>query len=222
MFKADANEAMPIIRHAMDGLLLTIDDSGRSGSDARTAIGDMLAHMEVLLRDDMIGAPLANCFDLARKAGATMSGIATIYSGVVSEAPVTLGGNLIRDSLLKFCFATIGRIVVEIDFTSREAVDEVRQAVSSEFVILEEIVADAMDSESYTSLVRMNAAVMRFLIETARPLPRMLAFRFAAPLPTLIAAHRLYDDASRCDELREENKVVHPMFMRPEGRALSA
>jgi len=32
---------------------------------------------------------------------------------------------------------------------------------------------------------------------------------------------RLYSDAGRADELRAENDVVHPAFMRPTGYALS-
>ena len=50
----------------------------------------------------------------------------------------------------------------------------------------------------------------------------MLNFVFAASLPTLVAAYKLYADASRADELRDQNKVVHPAFMLPTGRALSA
>ena len=49
-----------------------------------------------------------------------------------------------------------------------------------------------------------------------------MRFAFARPLSTLVAAYRLYDDASRCDDLRAENRVVHPAFMRQDGYALSA
>jgi prophage DNA circulation protein len=59
------------------------------------------------------------------------------------------------------------------------------------------------------------------LIATARPLPRMLNFVFFEPLPSLVIAYRLYDDASRCDEVREENKIVHPAFCPQAGQALS-
>jgi prophage DNA circulation protein len=50
----------------------------------------------------------------------------------------------------------------------------------------------------------------------------MLNFRFVEAGPTLVFAYRLYDDASRGDELREENGVVHPAFAPSFGRALSA
>jgi prophage DNA circulation protein len=222
MFKIDAAEAKPIVQHAMANLMLTVAQYGRAGSDARTAIGELLANLDVLLHDDAIGQPLADCFALAREAGATAQGIVTVYNGVIIEAPNTLGGKLIKDGLLNFCFANVSRIIVDMTFTSRDDVEQAMQGINATFATLENIVADAMDSLLYMALIRLNAATTHFLTETARPLPRMLAFRFAAPLSTLVAAHRLYDDAGRADELRQENKVVHPAFMKQEGVALSA
>jgi len=222
MFRVDAQEAKPIVERAMKNLLLTVAEYGRTGADARSAIGQMLARLDVLLSDDTLGPPLANCFDLARGAGASIQGIAIVYNGVLAEAPNTLGGKLVKDALLMFCFANGGRIVADMTFRSREDVEYVKERINHTFATLENVVADAMDSLTYVALVRLHASTIHFLIETARPLPRMLAFRFAAPLPTLLAAHRLYDTAGRADELREENKVVHPAFMQHEGRALSA
>jgi prophage DNA circulation protein len=79
-----------------------------------------------------------------------------------------------------------------------------------------------MDQMTYRALVELHAAIIFHMIETARPLPRMLTFKFAEPMPSLQVAHRLYYDAGRADELRTENKVVHPAFMLPTGQALSA
>jgi prophage DNA circulation protein len=50
----------------------------------------------------------------------------------------------------------------------------------------------------------------------------MVSYEFAATKPSLVYAYRLYDDASRGDGLRVENKVVHPAFMPRIGRAMSA
>jgi len=222
MFKHDAEEAEPIVERAMKILLSTVSDRGRPGSDVRAAVGSLLANLKALLQNDEIGEPLADCFDLAREAGAKLPGIVRIYDGVAAETPVTLGATLIKNGLTNFCFGTGARIIADLTFTSREDVEAIRQRVNQEFATVEEIAADAMDSATYLALVRLHAATMRFLIETARPLPRMLMFRFAAPLTTLVAAHRLYDDAGRADELRDENKVVHPAFMKASGWALSA
>ena len=75
---------------------------------------------------------------------------------------------------------------------------------------------------TFQALIALHGAVTNHLVTTARPLPRMLNFQFFEPLPSLVMAYKLYDDASRCDELREENKVVHPAFCPPTGQALSA
>jgi hypothetical protein len=222
MFKIDAGEAKLIVQGAMQRLLLTVADHGRPGSDARRAIGDLLAYVDTLLHDATIGEPLADCFDLARKAGATTQGIVNIYNGVLAETPVTYGGKLIQGALLNFCFANVARIIADMTFNSREAVEQAKQGVNASFNMLEETVADGMNAMLYAALVRLHASTTQFLVDTSRPLPRMLVFRFAAPLTTLVAAHRLYDDAGRADELRDENQVVHPAFMLPTGKALSA
>ena len=222
MLKVDAAEAKPIVQQAMQGLLLTVSSSGRAGSDARTAVGDLLARLDVLLFEDALGVPLSACFDRVREAGATPQGIGVVYRNALAQAPVTRGGLLVRDSVLNFCFGTASRLFADMKFGRREDVESAKLALNTAFVSLEEIVADAMDSPLYMSVVRLHAATSRFLVDTARPLPRMLEFRFAVPMPTLVAAHRLYDDAGRADELKDENGVVHPAFMKPAGRALSA
>ena len=85
----------------------------------------------------------------------------------------------------------------------------------------EEVAADEMVLTVYKELVALHAAVTFHLYETARPLPQMLVYRFAIPRPTLVLSYRLYDTASRADELRGENKIVHPAFAPREGRAMA-
>jgi prophage DNA circulation protein len=221
MFKADVIEAKPILQRAMKNLLLTVSETGRSGSDARAAMGSLLANLDTLLHDDTIGEPLADCFDLARDAGMTIPGVTVIYDGVIVEAPATLGAKLVKDSLISLCAANGARIIADMTFTSREDVEAIIAQVNAAFAGIEETTADAMDSASYIAMVRLHAATTNYLVTTARPLPRMLQFQFSMPLPTLVAAYRLYADAGRADELRDENKVVHPAFMRPSGVALS-
>jgi prophage DNA circulation protein len=89
------------------------------------------------------------------------------------------------------------------------------------FAPMEETVADAVDPMGYQVLIGCRAAIYYHLTQTALPLPRVVSFRFAAPLTTLVAAYRLYADASRADELIAENHIVNPCFMRPVGKALS-
>jgi hypothetical protein len=187
----------------------------------RRAVGDLLGNIPQLLRDDQAGVPIANCFETARLAGVTIYGFGKIIYQTAAESPVTLGGTLTRDCLIEFGLAQLSRVLVDMTFESRQDVDRVRLAINNEFAIVEEASADAMDSETYRALVNLHATVSAHLTSTERPLPRLIRFHFARPLPTLVAGYRLYDDASRGDELRAENKVVHPAFMRNDGYALS-
>ena len=75
---------------------------------------------------------------------------------------------------------------------------------------------------TYRAIIALHASITFFLIETARPRPRMMSYRFNQMMPTLVQAYRLYADASRADELRYENGIVHPGFAPLGGRALSA
>lgn len=222
MDRRDIDEASDIVRRAMDLLMLTISEGGRTGADARTAIRAMLTRLYVLLHGDALGPPLDECFDLARKAGATLPGIINVQQGVAAEKPERPGGKLVQDCLINFCLATEARILIDMTMRSREDVERIRKNIHLAFLDAEEMAADAMDSTTYQALIKLHAATVRHLVDTGRPLPRMLLFRFGTPLSTLHAGHRLYDDAGRADELRDENKVVHPAFMRHIGRALSA
>jgi prophage DNA circulation protein len=222
MYKADVNEAVPICQRVLSYALTTVATRGRPGSDVRTAIGSFIANAPTLLRNDQAGPPLADVFDKLMAAGITLPQLAAVRAQAELEAPLTVGALLVKNSLIHFTYSTGGFVLVNTTFTSRDDVDRVRQQMNDAFAVMEEVAADDMDQEIFQALIRLHAAIMFYLIETARPLPRMLNFQFASPsLPTLIIAYRLYADARRADELRAENKVVHPAFARPFGRALS-
>jgi prophage DNA circulation protein len=79
-----------------------------------------------------------------------------------------------------------------------------------------------MDQSDYKAIVSLRAAIVNHLVATARPLPSLLSYWFGTPLPSLVISQRLYGDASRYDEIREENKVIHPAFCPQSGVALSS
>jgi prophage DNA circulation protein len=222
MYKQDAAEAKPLIERTLTSLLAAVPTAGRIGADFRTTCSAVMAHAEVLLRTDTIGPPLDKCFDLARQAGATMRAIAGLRGTLYAETMQTIGATLMKNAMIHFCLATETAIIADLKFTSREDATQTKLEMNAAFAKAEESAADGMDSATYRALVKLHAATTFHLIETERPLPRMLAYRFAAPLPSLVMAYKLYDNASRCDELRIENKIIHPAFMRPTGVALSS
>jgi prophage DNA circulation protein len=222
MNRLDVNEAAPIVLRLLKNLSGCIVSSGLSGSQARTAIGDVAADTALLLSDDALGAPLANCFNLVALSGATQPQIATVRVATEHEAPLTLGGVLTQNTGIRLCLATEGQIIARMSFVSRQDVDALKLAMRQPFDDAEEIAADDMDQATFMSLIALDAAITNFLVVTARPLPQMSAYQFAAVLPSLVIAHRLYQDASRADQIVAENKIVHPAFCPPTGIALSA
>lgn len=222
MDRAGALEATPIMQRALRALLTAAPTRGRPGSDLRTACGSLTLNAEVLIASDKAGPPLANCFNLALKTGATQKQLSYVRSTMMEEAPKSVGAILITNAIIQMCLASEGQVIAGMTFVTRSDVDQLKQLMNEAFGAAEETAADAMDAMTYQALVKLHAAITAYLVETARPLPRLIRFQFAAPMPTLQVAQRLYYDASRADELRAENHVVHPAFAPSSGRALSA
>ena len=127
-----------------------------------------------------------------------------------------------KDTLINLTLATMGYVIANTVFVSRQDVDAVKDLVNQVFSDMEEVIADEMDSMLGRAVLHLHAAISQRLVETARPLPRMIAYRFYMTMPSVVLAHRLYADAGRADELRNENNIVHPGFCPLQGLALSA
>jgi prophage DNA circulation protein len=222
MNEPDATEAAGVVQRLAKRLAACIPPTGQNGALARVALGDIAANALVYIVDDALGPPLTSCFDQVRQAGATQAQIANVQSQTAAETPVTLGAVLVQNAAIYLCLATEGQIIASMTFTSRQDVDSLRAALLQPFDDAEETAADDMDQASFMALVQLDAAVTNFLVSTARPLPRMVGYQFAAVLPSLVIAYRLYQDASRADQIVQENKIVHPAFCPTTGLALSA
>lgn len=221
MFKHHAREAVPIVNDTLAVLLAAGPIRGRPGSDLRTAVGVVRAYAETLLHSDEIGPYLDRCFDCARQAGLEREDIGNARRVATTFKPLTVGAIVVRDALIELSLATESRMIADMTFVSRGDVEILKQEMNEAFRMHEEEVADDMDSLIYQALIFLHAAVMNFLTATARPLPRLLRYQFQNVMPSLVMSHRLYGIANRADELRYENKVIHPAFMLLTGRALS-
>lgn len=222
MRSSDVREAADIVRIATSMLLRTSNNQfGRAGSDLRRACGDVAANAETYIAYNQIAPKLAYCFNQARMTGATMDEFNQIQEAMVAETPVSLVAVLMTQACVAFSLQQLALAMTAIVFTSRQDVDALVPQINAAFNQAEEVAADEMALVTYRTLIALHAATTFYLYQTARPLPQMLDFQFAAIRPTLIQAYRLYADASRADELREENKVVHPAFAPRMGQALS-
>jgi|SRR5580765_330071 len=216
-------EGARIVTLAVDLLLGTTADQskGRQAADLRRACGDLKASAEAYIVENVVAAKLSHCFDLARTAGATLGEFHYIRRTIQAEQTASLVATMLKNTTINFSLQQMSLVVITIVFTNRDDVETVRGELNVAFKDAEEAAADDMAQEVYFALASLHAAVMFHLYETARPLPQMLRYQFGSPKPTLVLSHRLYDTAARADQLREENKVVHPAFAPREGRALA-
>jgi prophage DNA circulation protein len=226
MFKIDAEEAYPLLQRATKTLLAAVPSQGLYGSSFRTACWWLYANADRLVIADAAGPQIALCFTLAQQIGATQPQLASVRTTVLTETPVSLGARLIMNTIVRICLATEGTVIANMTFVSRDDVDALRLQMNDAFNAAEEVAADDMDQMTYRALVALHGGITTYLVETARPLPRLVPYVFATIMPSLVMGNRLYPStrkpgAARADELRAENKVIHPAFMPPAGRALS-
>lgn len=105
---------------------------------------------------------------------------------------------------------------------SNEDATRLRRVLTENFDRAIERAADFGHAMVLRALRDAQGKVARDLIERGRPLAHVVGYETATPLPAVVLAHRLYQDASRRDELTLENSATdHPAFMPMTGRAYS-
>jgi hypothetical protein len=221
MMKVEVKEASQIVTRLMNNLLKVVPAQGLPGSQARTALGDVIANCPVWIAEGELGPPLAQAFYQVMTAGADLGQMEWVRSELMLEQPSTLGAILVTNCGIDLCLATEGQIIANMTFVSRSDVEQIKNTMNAAFQAPEEVSADDMDSATFQALISLHAAITNHLVSTARPLPRLIDYQFYQTYSTLVLSHRLYGDASRADEIRAENKIVHPAFCPLSGVALS-
>ncbi len=129
----------------------------------------------------------------------------------------------VAQTAARFALVEMARIVAATTFTSRQDVDATLARVNAAFAPAEDFAAAQFNAVVWRALVASHADVVRDLKARARPLPRIVSYAFGTRMPLLTLANRLFGDASRAEQLLAENcDTVHPLFMPPTGRTLSA
>jgi len=221
MDKPDALEAAGIVVRMCENLLGTVSTYGRWASEARTACGDLIASAYTLLRNDNVAGQMDKCFQLIWLAGAAQPQIAAVRIFLEAEKPKSLGAIATQNLGIRFCLVIECNIIINTTFISREDVDAIKYTMNIPFRAAEEIAADDMDQAALLAIVKLWSTLVNYLVATELPLPQMLSYWFADVFPSLLVSQRLYSDASNADAIRDGNKIVHPAFCPPTGRALA-
>lgn len=224
MIAAQANEAAATLGRILDALLRAVPGAttpGRVGGQLRRTIGDTKASAVASLRDGVAGAGIAACFMAATAAGATLASYDSVRKSIALERPLFAPAIAVTTATLRLSLIETSRVLAGIEFKSRDEIDRVGLLINVAFDPAETQAADDHDAQVYRAIVALHAAVARHLAQTARPLPRMVRYSFPRRFPALYLANRIYADATRSDELIEENNVVHPLFCAQDLRALA-
>ena len=222
--RAAVEEAANIARIAVGYLLaMPKQQEGRTGSNLRAACNYIRVYAEQLIAtSDQFITRFGACFTLALSAGASLIDFENVRRKLTEERPISVLGIAVKQAAIRFCLENEALALNNVAFVSRQDVEKVQLFMREAFAQAIESAADDMEQQVFQTLTALAAAVQFHLYDTARPLPRVVRFQFAQSAPTLIYAYRLYQDAGRADEMRQENKTVHPAFARRSGLALSA
>ncbi|STA84247.1 hypothetical protein [Citrobacter youngae] len=97
--------------------------------------------------------------------------------------------------------------------TSRDESEQLAQRVSQQLDEALLLVGDRADDELYNALLSIRTAFISTMMERSLGLSDLMLVTMTQPIPALTLANRLYQDASRADELIQEALVPHPAFM---------
>lgn len=223
MKKEDVTQAAAILSRAAETLqTLPVDKTTRVAADVRRYCGYLSAYANWSVRSAVVSRNMLVCLNLAFQAGTTDEAFGHLRAQVEGEDTST--GEVTRATA-----AALVRLIVIFEvkaltlheWRSRNEVEDAIRRVNLAIEAAKASVAGNRSVQTYRQLGALHAAIIRDLSVRARPLPRMAAYANGG-LPSAALSYRLYGTAERARELAKENRVPHPLFMPPTGRALSA
>lgn len=221
LYNKEINEAFDVMSTMLDALMTGLPSRGESGATLRRAVGVLRANAPDYVDSYSIGTQLGTCFEQARLAGASLSNMDNVRAAMIAVSPEYSFGIAMKNAGITFSLVEQCKIIATIKFVSRFDVEIMMQRMAATVDEVKLEVAELIDGISYRYVVELSSALIQHLAVTERQLPRIVSAIAPAPLPTLWLANYFYDDASRSDEIADENKVVHPAFCMRDLRVLS-
>lgn len=131
-------------------------------------------------------------------------------SGSAIQARLTSNSNAIVDLIRQSAASAAAEVAIGTDFKTRNEAENVRDKI-----------ADSLDRQSeitestplYISLTDMRSALVQAIPEEG--LPELISVTVNHPVPSLVLAYELYEDALKGDEIVARNRIRHPGFIGP-------
>lgn len=216
-------EAIAVLTPVLTALANAVVDAS-AGAEFRRALGVLKSDLSNQVESGDVVASLSSLFDLAVRAGTTIDRMERVRVAAQAQTPFYLMGRVLMAMSVRLALITETRVISQTVFSSRTDVEALLAQLNAAFGAAEEDASENREAAVYRALVNLHAATVRDLLARSRPLPRMTTYQLARPTSSIRLAQRLYYNAARAEELWRENRkqTPHPLFMRPEGRALSA
>ena len=131
-------------------------------------------------------------------------------SGSATQARLTSNSNAIVDLIRQSAASAAAEVAIGTDFKTRNEAETVRDKI-----------ADSLDRQSeitestplYILLTDMRSALVQAIPEEG--LPELISVTVNHPVPSLVLAYELYEDALKGDEIVTRNRIRHPGFIGP-------
>lgn len=191
-------------------------------AELRQACDDLAEDAVFKFGAGTIGTDMLACFDVAYSAGADVYALGRVRGEAEALAPATFHGVVVQQAAVRMCLVEEVRAVASMTIASRTEAQSLLERITAAFETAEESASDMGDPDSYRALVSLQAAFVQDLSARSSALPEIVRYEFAAPMPSLWIANRLYGDAARADGIERENAPRHPAFMPATGVALTA
>lgn len=115
--------------------------------------------------------------------------------------------------IIVLCSGAMVCAATDANPTSREEAEQITQRAARQLDTALVLAGDRGDDDMYVSLLGVRTSFLSTMNARSSGLSELMQVTTIKPLPALTLANRLYQDASRADELVQEVRVPHPAFM---------
>lgn len=149
----------------------------------------------------------------------TLAGFAAVAQPSAEQTAVNAAVSALARRMVLAAAAQSSALYVPISQQDAAAMrEQIVSAIEAEMLIA----GDAGDDASYFALRDLRSAVAADMAARGASLPQSVEVSFAAALPSLVLAQRLYQDPTRESELVHEANPTHPLFMPLAFQALAS
>ncbi len=136
-----------------------------------------------------------------------------------SRTQETENNNQISESFRSFSLAIMSKSTAEETFNSKAQVTERRNEILDLFNTRIEQAGISEQSQVRTDLINLRSSTVGYLDKSSELLPEIKTIAYGSTVPSYYIANELYGDSLRYEEIVNDNKIKHPLFV-PMGQDL--